>query len=196
MSTIMSSEEPTLATLLQRVAAGDVDAFASLYRATQARLMSVAMLTLHDRAQAEDVMQDAFMRVWHHAAGFDERQATPMTWLIAIVRHKAIDLLRSTRTERSVTGTLDDEALCVPAESGAEPAQHALRSAAARALHARLGRMRGVQRQALSMAYGHDMHHQEIATALGAPLGTVKAWVRRGAMDLRRQLGSAGHHPA
>lgn len=185
-------QDPGLAVLLRGVAARDADAFASLHRATRARLMNVAMMTLRDTSQAEEVLQEAFVRVWCNAASFDDAQSTPMTWLIAIVRNKAIDAFRASRVERQVTCVLDDQALQVASSSTCEPTQQAHRSAAVRALDSRLARLRGAERQALSMAYALDMNHQQIAAALGAPLGTVKAWVRRGARKLREQLSADG----
>ena len=102
-----------LARWLARVALGDRAAFEQVYRATSGHLLSVAFRILNQRERAEEVLQEAFVNVWHHAAGFNASVASPMTWLINIVRNKAIDLLRSAKTERASTFELDDEAHAV-----------------------------------------------------------------------------------
>src|SRR6267378_4375139 len=95
---MLSNED--LAALLPRVALGDRAAFELVYRATCAHLLGVAFRILNSRERAEEVLQEAFMNVWHSAGGFDASVAGPMTWLINIVRNKAIDALRSGKTER------------------------------------------------------------------------------------------------
>ena len=80
-----------LAALLPRVALGDRAAFERVYRASCAHLLGVAFRILNSRERAEEVLQEAFMNVWHGAGGFDASLAGPMTWLINIVRNKAID---------------------------------------------------------------------------------------------------------
>src|SRR5439155_26134114 len=89
-----------LAALLSRVALGDRAAFEQVYRATCAHLLGVALRILNNRERAEEVLQEAFMNVWHSAGAFDASVAGPMTWLINIVRNKVIDVLRSGRTLR------------------------------------------------------------------------------------------------
>jgi RNA polymerase sigma-70 factor (ECF subfamily) len=110
-----------LAALLARVALSDRAAFEQVYRATCAHLLGVAFRILNNRERAEEVLQEAFMNVWHSAGGFDASVAGPMTWLINIVRNEAIDALRSGRTERASTFALDDEALAVAADEAQQP---------------------------------------------------------------------------
>src|SRR5258706_172254 len=104
-SAMLSNED--LAALLPRVALGDRAAFERVYRATCAHLLGVAFRILNSRERAEEVLQEAFMNVWHSAGGFDASVAGPMTWLINIVRNKAIDALRSGKTERASTLALE-----------------------------------------------------------------------------------------
>src|SRR2546423_3604545 len=119
---MLSNED--LAALLSRVALGDRAAFERVYRATCAHLLGVAFRILNSRERAEEVLQEAFMNVWHGAGGFNASVAGPMTWLINIVRNKAIDALRSGKTERASTFALEDEALAVAADEAQQP--HAL----------------------------------------------------------------------
>src|SRR5688500_16717747 len=92
-----------LARLLARVALRDAAAFGALYRATSAHLLGLAYTMLGRRDRAEDALQEAFINVWHGAAGYNATIATPMTWLINIVRNKAIDKLRVGKAERAAT---------------------------------------------------------------------------------------------
>ena len=83
-----------LSDLLADTAAGDKSAFARLYGMTTRKLYGVALRIMRDRLAAEDVMQEAYFRVWRNAASFDPEVASPMTWMASIVRHCAIDVLR------------------------------------------------------------------------------------------------------
>jgi RNA polymerase sigma-70 factor, ECF subfamily len=181
-----------LARLLARVALRDRAAFEQVYRATCAHLLGVAFRILNQRERAEEVLQEAFINVWNNAGGFNVSVASPMTWLINIVRNKAIDTLRSGKTERGSTFALDDEAMAVAADESQQP-QHLLDESLAKLkIDACMGELGASQRQALALAYYRGMVHTEIAESLGAPLGTVKAWVRRGLDKLKGCLESAG----
>jgi len=181
-----------LAALLPRVALGDRAAFEQVYRATCAHLLGVAFRILNNRERAEEVLQEAFVNIWHGAGGFDAAVARPMTWLINIVRNKAIDALRSGKTGRAATIALDDEALSVAADAAQQPQALFDESLTRLRIAGCMGELGGTQRQALALAYYRGMVHTEIAEALGAPLGTVKAWVRRGLDKLKTCLEAAG----
>lgn len=190
---MLSNDE--LAGLLGRVALRDRAAFEQVYRATCAHLLGVAFRILNQRERAEEVLQESFMNVWNSAAGFNPSVAGPMTWLINIVRNRAIDALRSGKTERATTFALDDEALQVAADEHQQP-QALLDDGLARLkIEACMARLDAQQRQALALAYYRGMVHTEIAAALGAPLGTAKSWVRRGLDKLESCLRAAGLAP-
>ena len=181
-----------LSALLPRVALGDRAAFEQVYRATCAHLLGVAFRILNSRERAEEVLQEAFMNVWHGAGGFDAAVAGPMTWLINIVRNKAIDALRSGKAERASTSSLDEEAMAVAADARQQPQALLERSFEALRITGCMGELGAPQRQALALAYYRGMAHSEIAQTLGAPLGSVKAWVRRGLDRLKGCLEAAG----
>ena len=181
-----------LARLLARVALQDRAAFEQVYRLTSAHLLGLAEGVLGRRDRAEDVLQEAFMNVWYGASGFNPAIATPMTWLINIVRNKAIDKLRSGKTERASTVELDDEAMAVPADAASQPQQMFDDSVKRLRIDACMGELGATQRQAIALAYYKGLVHTEIAEALNAPLGTVKAWVRRGMDKLKGCLEAAG----
>ena len=181
-----------LPTLLSRIALHDRAAFERLYRATCAHLLSVAFRILNNRDRAEEVLQEAFMNVWHSASGYNPVVATPMTWLINIVRNKAIDALRSGKTERGSTVALDDEAMAVAGDAALEP-QRLLDDSLTKAhIDACMSGLGASQRQALALAYYRGMVHTDIAESLNVPLGTAKAWVRRGLDKLKDCLQAVG----
>jgi RNA polymerase sigma-70 factor (ECF subfamily) len=181
-----------LAQLLARVALRDRAAFEQVYRRSCEHLLGVAFGVLKRRDRAEDVLQEAFINVWHGAANYNPAIAAPMTWLINIVRNKAIDKLRSGKSEREHTVELDDEAMKLAGDPAQQP-QALLDESLTRArIDACMAGLAPAQRQALALAYYRGLVHTEIAETLGAPLGTVKAWVRRGSDKLRVCLQAAG----
>ena len=181
-----------LARWLAHVALGDRAAFERIYRTTCAHLLGVAFRISQHRDRAEEALQEAFVNVWQRAGSFDASVASPMTWLINIVRNKAIDMQRSGKTERASTGVLDDEALAVAADESQQP-QHLMQASLERLrIDECMAALGASQRQALALAYYRGLAHAEIAESLGAPLGTVKAWVRRGLEKLQVCLRTAG----
>ncbi len=188
----MATTNEDLARLLAQVALRDRRAFEQVYQATCAHLLGVAFRILSQRERAEEVLQEAYMNVWHNAAGFNAAVASPMTWLINIVRNKAIDTLRSGKTEKASTIALDDEAHDIAADEAQQPQQLLDESLAKLKIDACMAELGASQRQALALAYYRGMVHTEIAAALNAPLGTVKAWVRRGLDKLKGCLEAVG----
>lgn len=184
-------DDPTddLAQLLARTALRDRAAFARLYRLTSGHLLGVAWRITLRREQAEEVLQDAFINVWQHAGSYQRHIAAPMTWLINIVRNRAIDGLRAGREESARTHAIDDEALDLAGDPTAEPPQLLAASIARLGLDRCMGTLSAPQRQAVALAYYRGLAHGEIAETLAAPLGTVKAWVRRGLDKLKSCLG-------
>src|SRR6195256_2922690 len=89
-----------LAAALARVATGDRAALRLVYQDTSAKLFGVCLRILNDRSEAEDVIQDVYLTVWRKAGSFDPSRASPITWLVAIARNRAIDRLRATNTTR------------------------------------------------------------------------------------------------
>lgn len=192
MASSTPSTNAELEALLARIALGDQRAFEQLYRATSGHLLGVAYGVMRDRQRAEDALQEGYLNVWHAAGSFKGQLATPMTWLINIVRNKAIDRQRVGGWMRSTQVTVEDEALQLPAEAEREPEQ-LVHTAFVRAhIDACMDGLAAGQRQALALAFFRGLVHAEIAETMGAPLGTVKAWVRRGSDRLRDCLNAAG----
>jgi RNA polymerase sigma-70 factor (ECF subfamily) len=182
-----------LARWLSRVALGDRQAFEQVYRATSGTLMSIAWRVLQHRDLAEEVLQDAFVKVWHSAGMYDARLGQPMTWLINIVRNRAIDLRRS-RSQALVNVHGDDDAARIDAMAapGGGPEQWLDTAIQRIGVQECMGQLTAAQRQALALVYYQGLTHVEVAQALEAPLGTAKAWVRRGLDYLKACLQGRG----
>jgi len=188
-----------LGALLARVSLGDRAAFATLYQQTAAHLLGVILRINRDRGQAEDLLQEVYVKIWGAAGSFDAQRAQAMTWLTAIARHRAIDSLRRRQTEPAwVTARAsaddgdEDDVLDQMASDTAGPMELLGQAVQARAVGMCLKGLSGEQQQTLALAFYQGLSHSEVAEQLRQPLGTVKSWVRRGLMALRHCLERAG----
>lgn len=174
-----------LAELLSRTALRDQIAYEALYRATAAKLFGLALRILRKRELAEDCLQDAFVSIWDRAGDYRLDRAQPFTWMAAIVRNRALDMLRAAPAYREVAGDdqLDDWAV-----ERSNPLEDAAASDEARALLRCLETLPAKHRQAIALSYFRGLAHAELAKNLAEPLGTVKTWIRKGLMQLRRCL--------
>ncbi len=189
-STQSSAADPaTLATWIGAVALGDQRAYRRLYDATSPKLFAVALRILRDESRAEDVLQDSFVNVWNSAAGYNAALSAPMTWMITIVRNRALDYLR--RTDRRAV-ELDGDLEAVLESNDPTPAALASGRQDAVALQTCLKRLDAGQRQAIAFAYWQGLTHSELAVTLKVPIGTVKTWIRRGLEKMRRCLDGIG----
>ncbi|WP_354675507.1 sigma-70 family RNA polymerase sigma factor [Cupriavidus alkaliphilus] len=178
--------------LLQAVAVGERQALRALYDLTATKLFGLALRITGRRDWAEDVVQESFVSIWHHAGDYRPQLAAPMTWMTAIVRNRALDCLRRAAAAR-VPQTAEPEQDLAEwlADDAAGPAELAEASQQARALNRCLQRLEQSQRQAIMLAYLQDLSHAELAERLRAPLGTVKSWIRRGLERLRSCMEGA-----
>jgi RNA polymerase sigma-70 factor (ECF subfamily) len=184
----------TLADLLARTALADQRAFAELYRRTSSHLYAVALRILREPAAAEEVLQEAFVSVWHHAGGYSTAKSQPQTWLTSIVRNRCLDRLRR-RDLDTVTLTRDNEEeteIDLPA-GGPSAIDLLIAGAEAHSVRACVETLEGGQKQAIAMAFFQGLTHAELARQLRQPLGTVKSWVRRGLERLKQCLEQAGY---
>ena len=183
----------TLADLLARTALADQRAFAELYRRTSPHLHAVALRILREPTAAEEVLQESFVSVWHHAGSYNAARSQPQTWLTSIVRNRCLDRLRR-RDLDTVTLTRDDEEeteIDLPAD-GPTAVELLIAGAEARSVRACVEALEGGQRQAIALAFFQGLTHAELAQQLREPLGTVKSWVRRGLERLKQCLERAG----
>jgi RNA polymerase sigma-70 factor (ECF subfamily) len=187
MSESLPSPDPPEATLLRRVASGDARAFDDLYTRWSPMLYGLVCKILDDPKEAEDALQEGFLHVWHKAASYDARRSSPTTWAYMIFRNKAIDRLRS--RERRDRG-MERIAIEEPFQAGPmeDPEEGAETNERRQAIKAALDSIPQDQREAVHLAFFSGLTQLEIAERLGAPLGTVKARIRRGLMRLADTL--------
>jgi RNA polymerase sigma-70 factor, ECF subfamily len=181
-----------LAGLLARTALGDQAAFAELYRQTSAVLCAVAVRITRDRGIAEEILQEAYVGVWHRAGSYDTAKSQPLTWLTSIVRNRCLDHLRRREVDTvTLTVGADDEGdgatLDLPDDSPT-PVDLLLDGAQAQQVRDCVDALEGPHKQAIALAFFHGLSHAELARHLRQPLGTVKSWVRRGLERLKRCL--------
>jgi RNA polymerase sigma-70 factor, ECF subfamily len=210
MSTATHAPSVSLQALLYAAAGGDHAAFAQVYQRTHVHLFGVAVRMLGQGQAAEDVLQEAYVSIWKSAGSYRSevggQAIQPMTWLIAIVRNKALDALRARarRPESAWHDTAelagsdgdDGEGNAPVTASASAPAPSALQllEQASQALHIDgcMNALDGSFRQSLALAYYQGLSHSEVAAQMGAPLGSVKAWIRRGLERLKHCLASQG----
>ena len=186
-----------LASLLARTGLGDRAAFATLYELTSAHLLGVVMRIQHDRALAEDILQEVFVNVWRAAQSFDAAQSQPLTWLTSVARNRTIDSLRRAHVQpqlKTTVSTNDDEETDVydtVADDAPGPLDLLSRASEARALAMCMDVLSPQQRQSVALAFFDGLSHAEVAESMREPLGTVKSWVRRALMSLKNCLEAA-----
>jgi RNA polymerase sigma-70 factor (ECF subfamily) len=176
--------------LLARTAMSDQRAFAELYRLSAPHLYAVALRILREAAAAEEVLQESFVNVWHHAGSYVAAKSQPMTWLTSIVRNRCLDQLRRREVE-TVTMDDEDESARIAAD-GPAALEMLLAGADARALRSCVEALDPGPKQAIALAFYQGLSHSELARHLRQPLGTVKSWVRRALERLRDCLDASG----
>lgn len=157
-------------------ARGDHRALHQLYEQDSSRLLGVALRITRNKALAEDIVHDAFIKIWHGARSFDPLRGSARGWVFSVTRHLALDVVRS--AGRDVP--LDDQY-----EPMAEPAQTVDFAARSGQIHQCLEQLDPTRRTCILHAYVDGYSHSEIAQKLSTPLGTVKAWIKRSLAALR-----------
>lgn len=171
--------------LLHAVARGDESALAACYDRYRLILFGLILRILHDRQEAEDCLQEAFLQVWRRAGDFDEARGRAFTWLVTIARSRALDRLRSAGSRTR----LAEEAAQAPRDEVGDAALDALKSEQGTIVRKALAELPEEQRRTLFLAYFEGLTQTEIAAQLGDPLGTVKTRMRSGLIKLRELLG-------
>ena len=181
----LDANRTLVAAALARIPGGDRAALQTVYRLTAAKLFGVIVRILGEQAAAEDVLQEVYMTVWRRAADFDAGRASPMTWLIAIARNRAIDRLRADKPMRAAE-PIDAANEVADSRAGAEE-----RLAGAQEqgrLHGCIDELAGHERAALRGAFFDGNTYDELAQRMNVPLGTMKSWIRRAMMKLKACL--------
>ena len=178
--------------LLAGMAADDQDAAAVFVRRHQARVYGLALFVVGIPAVAEEVAQETFVRAWRHADGFDPRRGRATTWLLAIARHAAIDVLRVRRDVPVDPVVMADRIAAHSTDStAADPDRLADQVATGTTVDAALSHVPREQATAVVLASVFGLSGAEIAERTGVPLGTAKTRIRLGLRHLRDELASS-----
>jgi len=184
-----------LSALLRRAGSGDQRAFAELHASTRNRLRKTALSVSPSIVDLDDLLQEAYLKIWKHAASFDPERASPITWMCTIMRNTTIDALRL----KQVATTDLDEALWVPDAGGrdSDPFDYDLAQPIAAGV---LGRLPRDRRHLLSLAYLEGESRLSLSRRFGVPVGTIKTWLHRTLASVRTDClacasGAAAPHP-
>jgi RNA polymerase sigma-70 factor (ECF subfamily) len=182
--------------LLQRIVARDERALAELYDRQCRLVFSVIRRILPNPPDAEDVLQETFVRVWSRAETYDASLGSPATWLTRIARNRAVDRLRAQRTRADVDGQAPNtndsgEIHAAVAAVSDRPDVRTENAAVTATLRTAVARLPETQRVLIEAAFFEGYTHQELAVRLGVPLGTVKTRIRAGLTALRALLEQA-----
>jgi RNA polymerase sigma-70 factor, ECF subfamily len=173
--------------LMPLVGQRDPEAFAVLYDRHGGAAYSLAYRIVGDRTAAEEVTQEAFISVWRSGARFDAARGSVRSWLLSVVRNRAIDFLRS-KAGRAPKLDFDDESILEQRPAAEMTEEEALRRETAGELRGALGKLPGEQSKVIELAYFGGFSHSEIAAILGVPMGTVKGRMRLGLEKIRGEL--------
>lgn len=170
-----------IATLINRVGMGDRSAFVSLYQATSPKLFAICLKILRDKMEAEEALQEIYIKVWQRARTFAVSAGKPATWLAAIARNHAIDTIRA----RKPASDDIDEAYDLVDESIRDPEQQVVLVDEGRRIDDCMRELETVHAQAVRRAYVEGLSYLELADELRVPLNTVRTWLRRSLLKLR-----------
>ncbi|WP_201860070.1 sigma-70 family RNA polymerase sigma factor [Microvirga soli] len=177
----MASPALDLNHALGQCARGDRAALRTIYDSEAPRMLGVAMRLLRRRALAEEAVHDTFLQVWRKADSFDPARGDARSWLYAILRNRALNILRG-ETRTDLVEDFEPMGLTSEEES-AETVM--MRLSDTGNLKRCLEGLEPARRQAITLAYIHGLSHGELAGRLGVPLGTIKSWIRRSLLALR-----------
>ena len=169
-------------TCISRMAAGDTRALEELYDRHGSMLYGLVLRIVGRAADAEEVLQDAWLQAWRRAETWDPARGTVAAWLVTLARSRAIDRIRSVASrQRAESATPPPD----PLLTADEPAANAAQRQRQERLSAALATLTPRQREVLELGYFGGLSQTEIAERIGAPLGSVKSWTRQGLMRLR-----------
>ena len=182
--TRMSRAGVDLTDALRRCARGERAALRVIYDAEAPRMLGVALRILRRPSLAEEAVHDAFVQIWQRAATFDPARGAAETWLYAVLRHRALNILRG-ETRTDLVEDFEPLGLASPEES---PESVIASLSEAGALRRCLEGLEPARRRVVVLAYMHGLSHGELAARTGVPLGTMKSWLRRSLTALRECL--------
>lgn len=181
----MPSDTAEIADLIARCALRDRQAFRALYQRTSAKLYGVTLRILRNRAEADEALQEVYVKIWQRADRYVPGNYSPISWLVAVARNHALDVLRA----RKPAGDDIDLALDV-ADAGPDPEQTAIRRGERSRIDHCLGQLDADRADAVRGAYLDGYSYEELATRHRVPLNTMRTWLRRSLLKLRECLSA------
>jgi RNA polymerase sigma-70 factor (ECF subfamily) len=176
--------------LVSRIAGGDKQALSSLYELTVAQVLAIARAVLRSKEDAEEVVCDIYVHVWQQASTYDSTRGNVMAWLIMMAKNRAIDCMRKRRNSVSLDDQREQGLVATLAGEDDAPDQVLSKFQSGTAVHRALASLTPLRRRLLGLAFFRGMSHQEIAAAVGMPLGTVKSHVRRALASMQAALAA------
>lgn len=177
------SDREEIEALILKVSMGDRAAFSALYDATSGKLFSVCLRVLKNRSEAEDTLQDVYLRIWNKADRYAVTGHSPMTWLITVARNLSIDRLRS---RRGGSVNLDDIGELTEPRPGPEAATIA--ASEQRRISVCFEELPTERAEAVRAAYLDGATYQTLADQFDVPLNTMRTWLRRSLITLKECL--------
>jgi len=169
--------------MIAQIVLRDRSAFSALYDATSAKLFGVCLRVLDNRAEAEEVLQEVYIRIWHKADSYTVTGHSPMTWLITVARNLSIDRLRKRKTK---TKPIDDAVELADDRPG--PEAEAIASSERAQIEACMTELDPRHAEAVKRVYLGGETYNDLAEAQNVPLNTMRTWLRRSLLKLRECL--------
>jgi RNA polymerase sigma-70 factor, ECF subfamily len=176
---------PELAQLIAAVAKRDEVAFERLYAATRAKLFGVVLRILRRQDLAEEVIQEAYVKIWNSAGKFSPDLASPITWMASIARNRAIDIVR----RRGEVSMEEEPAAREVAADAPDPLARREMTEELKRLLECVGRLEPDRQKLVLLAYYNGWSREHLAAKFETPVNTVKTWLRRSLLEIRECLG-------
>lgn len=167
----------------------DREAFDALYVASSAKLFGVCLRVLKDRADAEEALQEVYLKIWHNADRYSAGVYSPMTWLITLARNHAIDHLRAREARRQRASQSGGKALDLVSDPKPGPEARVVAASEQRALEVCMETLPEDRADALRGAYLDGDSYKTLAARYEVPLNTMRTWLRRSLIALKECLG-------
>ena len=181
----MSSTSPEIADLIARTALRDRAAFRDLYGRTSAKLFGVTLRILRDRSEAEEALQEVYVKIWQRADRYVAGGYSPISWLVAVARNHALDVLRARKP------VSDDIDLALDVADGApDPEQATVDRGERTRIAGCLDQLEGDKADCVRGAYLDGFSYDELAARHNVPLNTMRTWLRRSLLKLRECLSA------
>lgn len=179
----MTTDTAELQDLLARVALRDRNAFQRLYQTAAPKLFGICLRILKDQQEAEDVLQEVFVKIWHNADRYAPQVASPQAWMNAVTRNLAIDTLRKRKP-----GGGDLDAAEQIADKRPGPEDDAVMRSEGRRIDSCLAELAPEKARAVRLAYVEGESYVDLAQQFEVPLNTMRSWLRRSLIALRECL--------